>query len=105
MDTAQAPGVSVDLDDDAIEPTDPASTSSRGLRLPAGVVIAFLVALLALPLVVALVALRHPHWYPLLDMAQTEIRVRDVTSAHPPLIGLAGRIGVSARTAGAIPGR
>jgi hypothetical protein len=30
-----------------------------------------LAAVLALPLIVALFALRRPHWYPLLDMAQT----------------------------------
>ncbi|MDQ3147630.1 MAG: hypothetical protein M3R01_11995, partial [Actinomycetota bacterium] len=52
-----------------------------------------LLGLLAVPLVVALVALRQPRWYPVLDMAQTELRVRDVSSADPPLIGLAGRIG------------
>ena len=52
-----------------------------------------LVALLATPLVVALIALLHPRWYPLLDMAWTEMRVRDVGSSHPPLVGLTGRIG------------
>ncbi len=52
-----------------------------------------LFVLLAVPLVVALVALLHPRWYPLLDMAWTEMRLRDVWSSHPPLIGLAGRIG------------
>ena len=49
--------------------------------------------LLAVPMVVALVVLRHPRWYPLLDLAWTEMRLRDVWSAHPPLLGLAGRIG------------
>jgi hypothetical protein len=49
--------------------------------------------LLAVPMIVALVALRHPRWYPLLDLAWTEMRLRDVWSAHPPLLGLAGRIG------------
>ena len=66
--------------------------------------IAILVALLALPLVVALIALRHPRWYPLLDMAQTEIRIRDVASSHPPLIGLAGRIGTYGPDSGSHPG-
>jgi hypothetical protein len=55
-------------------------------------VIALLVALLAIPLVVALAVLSRPHWYPLLDLAQTEMRVRDVASVHTPLIGLPGRI-------------
>lgn len=62
-----------------------------------------LVVLLVFPLLVALVQLRRPHWYPLLDMAQTEIRVRDVTS-HPPLIGLAGRIGPFGPNGGSHPG-
>ena len=50
-------------------------------------------ALLAAPLVVTLAALWHPRWYPLLDYAMTELRVRDVGSRHPPLIGLPGRLG------------
>jgi Dolichyl-phosphate-mannose-protein mannosyltransferase len=44
------------------------------------------------PLAVALAVLRQPRWYPLLDLAQTELRVRDVDGGHPPLVGLAGRI-------------
>lgn len=52
-----------------------------------------LVALFAVPLVVALVALARPRWFPLLDLAQTEMRIRDVGTGHPPLIGLPGRIG------------
>jgi hypothetical protein len=51
------------------------------------------VALFSVPLVVALGVLRSPRWYPLLDLAQTEMRVRDVSGGHPPLIGLPGRIG------------
>jgi len=66
--------------------------------------LAVLLAVLAFPLLVALVELRRPHWYPLLDMAQTEIRVRDVFSAHPPLIGLAGRIGPFGPNGGSHPG-
>lgn len=45
-----------------------------------------------LPFVVALAALHQPRWYPVLDMAQIELRVRDVGTKNPPLIGLAGRI-------------
>ncbi len=63
-----------------------------------------LLAVLALPLVVALIELRRPHWYPLLDMAQTEIRVRDISTGHPPLIGLAGRIGPFGPNGGSHPG-
>lgn len=47
-----------------------------------------------IPLLVALGVLRNPRWYPLLDLAQTELRVRDVWSENPPLVGLAGRINV-----------
>jgi hypothetical protein len=50
-------------------------------------------AALALPFVVALVALATSHWTPVLDLAMTELRVRDVFGTHTPLIGLPGRIG------------
>jgi hypothetical protein len=51
-----------------------------------------LTAAVGLPLFVAVAALHTPRWYPLLDLAQTELRVRDVGTSHPPLIGLIGRI-------------
>jgi hypothetical protein len=47
----------------------------------------------ALPFLVALVALARTHWVPVLDLAMTELRVRDVFGPHTPLIGLPGRIG------------
>ena len=34
-----------------------------------------------------------PTWHPVLDLAMTEFRVRDVGTSHTPLIGLPGRIG------------
>ncbi len=71
---------------------------------PAKWVLAGLFALLALPIVVAVAVLHSPRWYPLLDWAQTEIRVRDVWSSHPPLIGLAGRIGPFGPDGGSHPG-
>lgn len=71
-------------------------------RRDTAIVIALWVVL-AVPFVVALVALARPHWYPVLDMAQTELRIRDVWSVHPPLIGLPGRIGTIARQ-GSHPG-
>ena len=52
---------------------------------------------------VALIALGRPRWFPILDLAQTEMRVRDVFTLHPPLIGLPGRIGTLARQ-GSHPG-
>jgi hypothetical protein len=57
-----------------------------------------------LPLVVAAMTLRRPHWYPVLDLAMTELRLRDVGSAHTPLIGLPGRIGPSLAEQGSHPG-
>jgi hypothetical protein len=57
----------------------------------------------AVPLVVALLARRHPPWVPDLDLALTELRVRDVGGAHTPLIGLPGRIGPPQRQ-GSHPG-
>ena len=81
----------------------PAVPPGRRLRgMTVWLFVGLLVALV-FPLLVALVQLRRPHWYPLLDMAQTEIRVRDVTS-HPPLIGLAGRIGPFGPNGGSHPG-
>jgi hypothetical protein len=55
--------------------------------------VAALVVLLAVPLAVALGVLHQPRWYPIADLAQTELRVRDVGGVHSPLIGLPGRLG------------
>jgi hypothetical protein len=50
--------------------------------------------LLVAPLVAACAWLRHnDRWAPLFDLAMTEIRVRDVGTTHPPLVGLPGRLG------------
>lgn len=65
---------------------------------------AALLVLLAVPLVVALAALRRPQWFPILDLAMTELRVRDVGTANTPLIGLPGRIGVLGVEQGSHPG-
>ncbi len=72
--------------------TDPVPT--EGPRRRGIPVVALVIGLLAVPLAVALAALRSPRWYPLLDLAQTEMRVRDVSGGHPPFIGLPGRIGL-----------
>ena len=50
-------------------------------------------AALAVPFVIALISLATTHWTPVLDLAMTEFRVRDVFGRHTPLIGLPGRIG------------
>ena len=47
----------------------------------------------ALPLIVAVATLSGRRWFPVLDLAMTEFRVRDVGGRHTPLIGLPGRIG------------
>ena len=47
----------------------------------------------ALPLVVAVIALAQRRWYPVLDLAMTEFRIQDVGTRQTPLIGLPGRIG------------
>ncbi len=80
-------------------------TPARSERDPgARLLVAALAAFLSIPLVIALVVLHQPRWYPLLDWAQTEIRVRDIVSSHPPLIGLAGRIGPFGVNGGSHPG-
>ncbi|CAN5835372.1 hypothetical protein BH24ACT3_BH24ACT3_15780 [soil metagenome] len=58
--------------------------------------VAGLWALLAVPLVVAVGVLARPRWFPVLELAMTELAVRDVASGDPPLVGLAGRIGTPA---------
>ena len=44
-------------------------------------------------MIVAVVRLHGRPWHPVLDLAMTEFRVRDVFTGHTPLIGLPGRIG------------
>jgi hypothetical protein len=55
------------------------------------------------PILVALVDLGRPRWYPTYDWAWIELLVRDVTSSHPPLVGLPGRF-VHAGERGGHPG-
>ena len=42
---------------------------------------------------VAGVSISRHAWYPVLDLAMTEFRVRDVGTSHTPLVGLPGRLG------------
>ena len=51
------------------------------------------VLVVAVPFVIAAVRLATQSWFPILDLAMTEFRVRDVGGPHTPLIGLPGRIG------------
>lgn len=52
-----------------------------------------LAALVVVPMVIALAVLRESRWYPSLELAQTEMHVRDVGTGHTPLTGLIGRLG------------
>ncbi len=50
--------------------------------------------LLCVPLVAFVAWHRaHDHWAPIFDVAMLEMHVRDVGTAHTPLIGLGGRLG------------
>jgi hypothetical protein len=92
---------------DTVEP-DPADGPDGAPSAPHGdrrwLVAAALFALVGLPFVVAAVTLRRPQWYPVLDLAMTELRLRDVGAQHTPLIGLPGRIGPSLMEQGSHPG-
>lgn len=68
-----------------------------------GAVVALCLGVLSVPLLVALAGFRRPTWTPVLDLAMTELRVRDVGGSHTPLIGLPGRIGTLAEQ-GSHPG-
>ncbi|MEX2292556.1 MAG: hypothetical protein WD691_02110 [Acidimicrobiales bacterium] len=59
--------------------------------------------MLSVPLLVALAGFRRDPWTPVLDLAMTELRVRDVGGSHTPLVGLPGRIGSLAQQ-GSHPG-
>lgn len=49
--------------------------------------------MIAIPFLIAAIRLASRHWMPVLDMAMTELRVRDVGTSQTTLIGLPGRIG------------
>ncbi len=69
-----------------------------------GVVGGGFAAAVFVPFVIAAAALRNPKPFVVLDLAQTELRVRGVFSAHPPLIGLPGRLGEFGVHTGSHPG-
>jgi hypothetical protein len=58
-----------------------------------------LTAIVAVPLVVALVAVWRPQWFPIMDLAVVEMEVRDVGTRHTPLTGIYGRLAVDDATA------
>lgn len=85
----------------AVEQTD---ESRRGFAERGhGWLIAACLGVLCVPFVVALAGFRRHTWTPVLDLAMTELRVRDVGGRHTPLIGLPGRIGTLAQQ-GSHPG-
>lgn len=92
--TAQAGGTSPsgEIRPDGVPPDGDTARLGRrrGPRTP--VVVGALTAVVAIPLLVALGALHSPRWYPLLDLAMTELRVRDVGTSHTPMVGLVGRL-------------
>jgi hypothetical protein len=63
-------------------------------RLPEPGIVALTTLALALPLIIAVIALAQRRWIPVLDLAMTEFRVSDVGTRQTPLTGLPGRIGV-----------
>jgi len=79
-------------DADGTGPPSPPASDTPSWVTAERVVVVGLTAVLAVPVLVALGALHSPRWFPLVDMAQIELRVRDVPTSHPPLIGLGGRI-------------
>ncbi|MBI2709542.1 MAG: hypothetical protein HYX34_07585 [Actinobacteria bacterium] len=81
-----------------------APVARSGASRWAGLRLAALAAVIVAPLAVGLAALRRPRWYPILDLAMTELRVRDVFTSRTPLIGLPGRIGVLGQKQGSHPG-
>ncbi|HYI62624.1 MAG TPA: hypothetical protein VEW93_12565 [Acidimicrobiales bacterium] len=94
-DTRPAPAVAETAGDRADGPPAPEADPSAptGRRRRPSLAAVGLWAVVVAPLAVAAVAMRHPRWYPIADLAQGELRVRDVGGRHTPLIGLAGRIG------------
>jgi hypothetical protein len=80
-------------------PSTPPGSPARSRNL----LVAVLAAALILPIAVAVMAFHKPTWSPVLDLAQTELRVRDVGTSNTPLIGLPGRIGTAGQQ-GSHPG-
>ena len=69
----------------------PASVAQRMNRWAPVIVVGFL---LCVPLIVFVAWLRaHDRWAPIFDVAMFEMHVRDVGTAHTPLIGQGGRLG------------
>jgi hypothetical protein len=81
----------------------PSVGAGRAGRVPVWV-LGLTAVVLCAPMLVAVLQLREPTWRPVLDLAMTELRVRDVGTSHTPLIGLPGRIGETLEEQGSHPG-
>jgi hypothetical protein len=85
--TSSAPRVAASKDEDPEHTEVPAHSGLPGWAVVGGLTVMVAVV----PLATALVALASPRLYPVMDLAETELRVRDVGTSHRPLIGLGGR--------------
>ena len=83
----------------------PAVRAARPLWERPGWLLPVAVAVVGLPLMVAVVALAADQWYPVLDLAMTEFRVRDVGTSHTPADRAARDASASTRTRAATPVR
>lgn len=96
------------VDPGAVDPgadpkADDTADDTHDSRRRTALTVGGLTAVLAVPIVIAVIAVRSPPWYPLVDLAQIEMRVRDVGTSHPPMTGLGGRI-FGLNTQGSHPG-
>lgn len=89
--------------DDAGAPGTP-SWRTALTRHPTLLVVGLVALAGGIPLAVALGVLHQPRWYPILDLAQTELRIRDVGTSHTPLVGLPGRVTGNDGLQGSHPG-
>jgi hypothetical protein len=91
--------------DEVVVPERAPDVAARPLgSAPSPLVAVALVLLLTVPLVIGLGAVRHPKWYPVWDLALTEMQLRDVGTTHTPLTGVGGRIGAPGDVQGSHPG-
>ncbi len=75
----------------------------RSWSRPAVLAVAIATAVVFAPVLVALIGLVRPTWYPTGDLAQAELHVRAFWS-DPPLVGAAGRIATAEGVQGSHPG-
>jgi hypothetical protein len=69
------------------------ATTAVSVRARSRLIVVGLAVLLVIPLFVALGVLKQPRWYPIWDLALTEMQLRDVGTSHTPLTGPGGRVG------------